>query len=468
MAGPLKGGYGTSRQRVFVLVDNDSAKGVFFTWEAAETFADENRYSLDQLMEYETRADYPDHLQLMAAKWKEDWIFQGEWSRKAPNWSTPPEKVRLDHYHAKGNAFHLLRQREFDWEAGLLERVNPMAPDKALKSEKPTSLPSVKPQWKPQISALKPLKQKQEPDKETGHAPSTRPDQAQPEPVGEAPSRENTPPAPTNPPLPTEKQKISLKKKPGDPELKLTPSAVPIREKQQADDPNLGKSPKISFQKRKPLRLKTKGGPSPIPAFQAAPLSTVDDLSSKSSVELAQSDPDAMATRKPVEAEFVGKPRRIWSLKLIFSVAAMVLCWIGGVFWVLRPEPTAAAIVAETTSLSNARVIVMEPQTLFFQLDVDPAHQERWIQSLEMSPVDTENPVSIPTYHALDTWEKPSGFIRPPYADVEVDEWWNLRLQVVRYGFTRTWEDGTILILDFESDTLIGWGRAKAFPEVMN
>jgi hypothetical protein len=448
-------------------VDNDSAKGVFFTWEAAETFADENRYSLDQLMEYETRSDYPDHLQLMAAKWDKDWVFQGEWSQKTPNWSSPPEKVRLDHYHAKGNAFHLLREREFDWEDGLLERVNPMAPDKALKSEKPTSLPSVKPQWKPKISALKPLKQTDQ-DKETVPTPSIKPDQAKPESASPAPEEDSPPASPKNAPPPSEKPKISLKKDSGNPELKLTPSAVPLRDEEQTDDPNLGKSPKISFQKRKPLKLRTKGVPSPIPAFKAAPVTTVDDSSSKSSVELAQSDPGAMATKKPVEAEFVGKPKRVWSLKLIFSVAAMVLCWFGGTVWVLRPEPTASAIVAETTSLSNARVIVMEPQTIFFQLEVDPAHQERWIQSLEMDPVDTENPVSIPTYHALDTWEKPSGFIRPPYADVEVDEWWNLRQRTIRYGFIRTWEDGTVLILDFESDSLIGWGRAKAFPEVMN
>jgi hypothetical protein len=467
VAGPVRGSYGTSRQRVFVLVDNDSAKGVFFTWEAAETFADENRYSLDQLMEYETRSDYPDHLQLMAAKWDDDWKFQGEWTQKTPNWSTPPEKVRLDHYHAKGNAFHLLRQREFEWEPGLLERVNPMAPDKALKSEKPASLPSVKPQWKPKISALKPLKHQQGPDKKTDYTPPSIPDQAVPEPVPQAPEAD-APAVTSDAPPQAEKPKISLKKDSDKSELKLTPSAVPIRDEQQADDPNLGKSPKISFQKRKPLKLKTKGVPTPIPAFKAAPLPTVEDVSSKSSVELAQSDPNAMAPKKPVQAEFVGKPRRVWSLKLIFSVAVMVFCWIGGVFWVLRPEPTAAAIVTETTSLSSARVIVMEPKTIFFQMEVDPAHQERWIQSLEMNPIDTENPVSIPTYHALDTWERPSGFIRPPYSDVEVTEWWNLRLQEIRYGFTRTWEDGTILILDFESDTLIGWGRAKAFPEVMN
>ena len=170
MAGPVGSSHGSPRQRVFVLVDEDAAKGVFFTWEAAEAFADENRYSLDKLMEYETRSDYPDHLHLMAALWEDDlWIFQGSWSRKRPDWKTPPKKVRLDHYHARGSSFHLLRQREFDWEDGLLEQIHPMAPDSALRVEPASAAPVEKPQWKPSLSTIKPLRL---PPEESGQKPS--------------------------------------------------------------------------------------------------------------------------------------------------------------------------------------------------------------------------------------------------------------------------------------------------------
>ncbi len=49
------GNYGSHSQRVFVLVDQECVMGVFFTWEAAEAFGDENRLPLNRLMEYEIR-----------------------------------------------------------------------------------------------------------------------------------------------------------------------------------------------------------------------------------------------------------------------------------------------------------------------------------------------------------------------------------------------------------------------------
>jgi hypothetical protein len=153
------GNYGSHSQRVFVLVDQECVMGIFFTWEAAEAFGDENRLPLNRLMEYETRKDYPDHLHLMSAQWDDDWEFQGAWTTKAPDWPTPPKKVRLDHYHAKGNAFHMLRQREFDWEPDLLDLINPMAPDPTLRSATAARLPTDRPQWKPKLALLnKPLR----------------------------------------------------------------------------------------------------------------------------------------------------------------------------------------------------------------------------------------------------------------------------------------------------------------------
>ena len=188
----------------------------------------------------------------------------------------------------------------------------------------------------------------------------------------------------------------------------------------------------------------------------------------RSSVELAQQDSNAMAPKRRPVGEHSVTPRKVWSLKLILTVVGCVLFWAAGLFWVLRPEPTAASIVAEVATLGRARTIVVEPEMVFFQLDIPPAHQERWIETQQMEPIDPLQPIGIPTYHAIDTWEKPAGYIRPPYAAVEVDEWWNLRQWNIQYGFTREWEDGSIMILDFESDTLIGWVRAKLLREVMN
>ncbi len=527
MARPVKSGYRSTRQRVFVLVDQDSAKGVFFTWDAAEKFADAHHYSLEKLMEYETRSDYPDHLHLMAAKWDADWIFQGEWSRRTPNWSSPPKQIRLDHYHAKGNAFHLLRHREFEWEEGLLLRINPMAPDSALESRAPTPtpLPEQKPHWQPQISPLKPLDpipqpelQKSEnthiePKKEQVSEPvkksSPSPGKQLPRIVIESAKAANlkesetvnevlpknkedqgageteSPPKSINAIEPEPESELVLglhpEKEPPKPvvqpripqgksKLKLTPAAVSTNksdDKKNQDQSSAKKNSKVNFKKKSSLRLRGKAGPTPIPSFQPAAIPK-SNTSGKSSVELAQADPKAMSGKKPVEVEFTGKPKRIWSLKILFTLTSVVICWTVGIYWVLRPEPTAASLLAEITTMSRAKTIVVEPNMVFFQLEVDPMYQERYIRNLKLKPVLEENSIPIPTYHALDTWEKPKTFIRPPYADVEVDEWWDFRRRDIKYGFTKTWEDGSVLILDFESDTIMGWVDVKVLPEVLN
>ncbi|MEX0332124.1 MAG: hypothetical protein AB3N64_11930, partial [Puniceicoccaceae bacterium] len=193
MAGSL--GMGPSgRQRVFVLVDKGSAQGVFNSWEAAETYADENKFSLDHLMEYITRSDHPDHLHLMAAQWEGDWEFQGEWTKQAPKWQTPPKKVRLDHYHARGGGFSLLRQKEFTWESGLLWKVNPMAPEEALKTDLSSATGQSKAgsEQKPSLAPLKPI--------ESGSKPENQPAEKE---VSDSKPEEAAKKAPAGPAGPT-------------------------------------------------------------------------------------------------------------------------------------------------------------------------------------------------------------------------------------------------------------------------
>ena len=504
MAGPVGMGSSSGRQRVFVLVDKGSAQGVFTSWEAAETYADEHKFSLDHLMEYITRSDHPDHLHLMAAKWDGDWEFQGEWTRQAPKWPSPPKKVRLDHYHARGGGFQLLRQKEFTWEPGLLWKVNPMAPEEALRTELPpvSSGETKSPDWKPILTPLKPLgpggpsiEKPAEPPRESTPAtpsPVEKPapegprqpvpsagvgSQDRPPPPGQAPAKslvtepeppveeESGPKGPaTQPPSPA-KPKLSV----------VEPGSKPPAEKQAAakgssadSHPETGK-PKITFQKKSTLRLRSKkGAPEPIPSFK--PIVTPPDLagSSPSSVELAQQQEAALAKAEAERQKASMKVRRVWSIRLILTMVFLVACWGAGIFWVFRPEPTVANILFGVTSLNSARTKIMEPEMVFFQLPVDPVNQDRWIQNLKLQPIREGQIISIPTYHALDTWEKGSGFVRPPFSLTEVDEWWDLRLRKIRYGFTHPWEDGTILVLDLESDTMIGWAKAKNLPEILN
>lgn len=441
MAGQVGGNrpYGI-RKRVFVLVADSNVQGVFTTWDAAEAYAEKHSLPLDKLMEYETSRSDPDHLHLLTVQWESTWAFHGQWPRKTPNWPYPPKKVRIDHYHLRDNRFYLFRQKEFEWQSDLFLKVNPMAPDRALEPKSPTvradsGLKPVQP-----TKGLKPLQ-------------------------GPAGGNQNKDTAKSEPAASNEdiqKEEASSKKEPVKLAQPTPPGTIKTDNKPEVTD----RPPdQIPFRKKPALRLKTGKSPQPIPTFQSTP--TTDDAKSVSSVEMAYKDP-AAAPKKKVTHEPAGKTKRVWSIKLILPLVALVACWAGGLWWALRPEPTAAMKIAEVVTLSNASKIVLEPDTVFFQLPVDPIHQERWIQSLGMQPINEQIGVRIPTHHALSIWEQADKYIRPPYALVEVDEWMDIKLRDVRFGFKYEWEDGCIIILDLESDQMIGWTRIKDLSNLMN
>ncbi len=529
MAGPVGSRSGSGRRRVFVLVDGGIVRGIFNTWDDAEAYADENRFSLDHLMEYETRKDFPDHLHLMEARWGDDWVFQGQWSKYLPKWDRPPEKIRLDHFHFKGSQFELFRQKEFEYFDGIVDRINPMAPDSALVTEliapKPPSpagdpgpsLGRLEPApdepaeveepagestdpgleepgveaYSPEYPGIEPDTEEAPPqeavepepqdDSEASDEPESSPEPEE-EPIQEPPSREQPKPAPVKlnlakpPQEPPAEEHEKAEKATGDepskPEIPGPPPRKPAISYPESDPEefsDLKPQPRISFQKKaNPLRLKSKGEPQPIPSFKPTSAPPVAPIGKQSSVELAYAQQEVEERKIKEAEEKAAKGRRVWSLRLIFTVIVMVLCWAGGLYWVLRPEPTAASIVSQITSLSSAKVMIFEPDMVFFQLPVDPIHQERWVKSLELKPIPRGEAMVMPTYHALDTWSRPEGFVRPPYSVTEVDEWLDLRTRKIAYGFSLTWEDGSVIILDLESDMLIGWGYAERYPEILN
>lgn len=457
MAAQLKASTGSPRRRVFVLVDKGEVKGVFPSWDAAEAFADDNRYSLDHLYEFQTKPDHPDHLHLMAAQWDGVWKFVGEWSKKTPDWEQTPARVRLDHYHALGQKFHLLRQKDFKWRDGVLDLINPMAPDAAIQIDaqvKSVPPPPKKPEWKPKLAPLRPVqKQQAEPAEENA------PKEVQPEPS------ENQSKSPVLGPLmeengPPEAPSKDFEKEPPPPaEAQQAPAAE-----------SSGATPKISFPKKTALRLKTdRPGPKPIPHFQTVPDPPPEPPTTKRGLpQPGEAIPEPVEEAPGPEKAPAGKVRKVWPMRLILPVVSIFLFWAAGLWWALKPPATTQSIIEDLSSLSDARIVAIEPGQIFFQLEVDPIHQQRWVRSLGLLPIPFGKTLNLPTYHALDTWEQPDGFIRPPYAEVEVREWWDLRLRRISYGFYHEWEDGTLLVLDLQGDLLIGWGQARNLPDLMN
>lgn len=395
MASVKSPGHRHESRRVFVLVDNDKTQGVFTSWEAAEAYADKHGLSLERLMEFATHPDHPDHLHLMAVAWGDTWKFLGQWSKRPLVWTKPPEKVRLEHYHAKGEEFKLLRQKEFFWRPTLLEQVNVMAPDSAmLPRETVKPGPAEKSQWKPKISPFKPAS-------------------------GEA-------------------------------------------------VPSSGK-PGVQSRKKSRLRLRSeKHSPEPIPVYDASSANEADEATGKFTAELSKMEMANSGDGEPEAGNEGGGVRKIIPIRLILPVVAIFICWGLGIFHASRPEPKAAKMLPGITTLARAEVLIIEPGQVFFELPVDPVNQNRWVTSLGLNEIDPEAPISVPTMHTLVTWEKPQGFIRPPYAAVEVREWWDLRMRNVAYGFYHRWDDGSILIFDLEADILIGWAEVSRLQELLN
>jgi len=461
--------------RVFVLVEKGAVQGVFMSWDEAETFADEHRLSLDHLFEYVTRHDNPDHLHLLAAEWDGGWEFHGEWKRETPRWKQQPTRVRLDHYHIRSKVFRILRQKEFDWSTGLLLKIDPMAPDMILEqvgSQKPVTPAQ---QWRPKLGALKTSAPEPEPQKEEQESGEPEVVHEKKEPaIGKLPLISDPEPAMEDLPVP-----LKAVSDPETPRIKPALERAPVQKPRLSEDTKkpiepespvqngplaLDDKPKISFPKRKPLKLKGRETPEPIPAF-APTVPLPEPTSSKSSVELAQLL--AEKDKEPNEA-ITGKPKRVWPMRLYVAIAAVLIGWGGGISWIFRAQPTAEEIVSSVIALNPASVITIEPGQVFFQLPIDPIHQQRWVRSLAMNPIPVDTHIYIPHHHTLETWTQASAFVRPPYAPIEVREWWDLRLRDVTYGFTMDWEDGSTLILDLESDMLIGWMNAKHLPEVLN
>ncbi len=478
MAPPLGGAAGAGRRRVFVLVDKGIARGVFTSWEAAEAYADQHHYSLEHLLEFETDPDHPDHLHLLAAKWDGDWEYHGRLEKFAPAWPTPPRRVRLDHYQAKGDTFQLLRQKEFVWDSTLLARIDPMAPDSVLDAAfapppKAMAPPPVLPgkstlsqmaaaEWRPKLAPLK----------TPAPAPGPAMPPAGPKPLlteagpsTEEPSADTaTPAAPSRPPVAPVKPRLAepmIERRSVGPSKPETGPSQPeglVRDAQ----------PRITLPGKKPLRLKTErptpplAGPRPIPVFAPVAPPPAVPVAAPAKIGSTAAGEQEPGPTGPVRV------RRIWPLRLIAPLVAIVLCWAGGIWWALRPEPTAASILPTITSLANARVILIEPGIIYFNLPVDPIHQRRWIASLELEAIPSGQTIALPFFHTLETWSRPTGFVRPPYADIEVDEWWDLRLRKVSYGFYHRWDDGSIIVLDLESDQLIGWARARLLRQKLN
>jgi hypothetical protein len=81
---------------------------------------------------------------------------------------------------------------------------------------------------------------------------------------------------------------------------------------------------------------------------------------------------------------------------------------------------------------------------------------------LHLESIPSLQPVPVPSFHALQTWQTATRvLVQPPLSQDEVIDWWSLRRRDVRFGFARTLPNGGFILLDLEGNSLVGWMSAQ-------
>jgi len=416
---------GNEPMRLFVLVDEGRPKGVFRSSEGAEEYADDQELTATRVYEFKTRPAHPDHLYLMSASWDGEWRFVGEWPDVSPPWKRAPDNLRLDHFKVGGEAVERVRREIWPMRDGLFEEVTPLTTVEAAKTNDPVeTYPSSPPGRKARLKPLKAARKEPARGKQENKAPS---------------------------------------------------EGQPVVESRAGKDLS-ARSPDRKPAKQEPPRPKLTGSrPTPIPHFDPvtakAPVTKrktlIPDEPLSEPVEKPPTDQTAVDQETPARDDSE-KVKRIWPLKLISPIVLIFVVWSWGVFSELRPPAKTQKVISTSNTLKDAQTLPVEPGYLYFQLQVDPALQQRWARNLGLAPIPRDAAYELPRFSLLESWEQREGFVRPPYSDGEVREWENLHMHSVRTGFFREWPDGSLLILDLQHDRLIGGGWAEAFTSVLN
>jgi hypothetical protein len=414
-------GTGSDRRRVFVVLLGDDSLMLFPTWEAAEQCADKRQLPLDHIHEFETDLHHPEHLHLLFAASGGAWDFHGKWPTREPEWKIQPDRIRLEHFHVQGPGFRLFRRKVFPWRPGLLARIDPMAPEAVLNEF---------------VQPMAPSKTPGPSDAAEGSQTEKRPLRLKRDrPPSDAPPSSRRSSSPENAIRPPVTPRLPIRPEP-------EPVAEPAPSQKAAPPPETPvPSPAVEETVRPPKSIPAEAEPEPESTPESSPESTPEP------------HPE--------------KVRRIWPMRLIAVTACTVLFWIAGLVYPFLPVRTTEEIIAPVAPLRQATRVAIEPGFIYFERPVDPIHQQRWVQTLELDPIPFGRSLSVPAYEVLISWERPEVLIPPPFSGESVAEWWNPRQRRVAHGFYHQWEDGSLLILDLQRNALVGWGQARHFAAYM-
>lgn len=148
------------------------------------------------------------------------------------------------------------------------------------------------------------------------------------------------------------------------------------------------------------------------------------------------------------------------------SLLAISLCWITGLTYAFFAQDNQNRARQDIPSLYNARAIQAEQQT-FFEMPVDPSNQRRWIETLGLTLIKRNSPMRIPRFAIFSHWQTKMAFHRPPFGISEIENWWLKQSRLVSKGYVRQFESGGFIVLDMETDALIGWANTSEMSALL-
>lgn len=160
----------------------------------------------------------------------------------------------------------------------------------------------------------------------------------------------------------------------------------------------------------------------------------------------------------------VKRPAQPHNIPMAFQIALVGLCWCVGLLIALSRSSEGVPSNHSLPAMPGARSWKIGDQILFEGF-VNPAHQQRWADSLQLKPIPNTAPLVLPEYDILPNWIVRKGHLRAPFSDEEVRNWWSENASQISQGYVRLFPSGGYVALDLQRDRLIGWLEVTAFEE---
>jgi hypothetical protein len=229
----------------------------------------------------------------------------------------------------------------------------------------------------------------------------------------------------------------------------------------------------------KPLRLKQKKAPEPIPEFKSAPVGpagpTMTSLPESKSSPRRSVDLDTAADelsdtleKQPV---VTSKHRTVAPIPVWLTFIALAAAWTYGLLQLSEKTlPLEKQVNLSAELFTDAEVQVFEPSVVVFQKPVEASDPSSWVKAFDLEAIGRRAMILRLDLEHLQGWstidEGTGELYTAPESLDTVAQWWEAGQVEVQQGYFRRWDDGSLLLLDIEGNRLYGWLKLEAVLEL--